>query len=215
MSRQLIQIGLLSLLLIFLPHATGAAVVDQLIVVINGEPYTLSNVSTYGKSKMSRNFPSGDLNKINQPDQEVLEGFITEKLLEAESREAGINITEDEINRYIEQVKKNNQLSDDDLKTALGREGQTLASYKVSVKAEMEKSEIIDRQVRRRVNITDEDVSAITSSIRRIIAPMNAPAFAISSCLCRKTRPRSRSKVSWRRPRRSISGSAPARTSPV
>ncbi|MGH7872119.1 MAG: peptidylprolyl isomerase [Candidatus Binatia bacterium] len=158
MSRQLIQIGLLSLLLIFPPQATGAAVVDQLIVVINGEPYTLSNVSTYGKSKMSRNFPSGDLNKINQPDQEVLEGFITEKLLEAESREAGINITEDEINRYIEQVKKNNQLSDDDLKTALGREGQTLASYKVSVKAEMEKSEIIDRQVRRRVNITDEDV---------------------------------------------------------
>ena len=158
MSRQAIQIGLLSLLLIFLPGTIGAAVVEQLIVVINGEPYTLSNVNTYAKSKLNRDFPSGDLTRINQPDQEVLEGFITEKLLEAEAREAGISITEDEINRYIEQVKKNNRLSDDDLKTALGREGQTLASYKVSVKAEMEKSEIIDRQVRRRVNITDEDV---------------------------------------------------------
>jgi len=158
MSRQAIQIGLLSLLLIFLPGTIRAAVVEQLIVVINGEPYTLSNVNTYAKSKLNRDFPSGDLNRINQPDQEVLEGFITEKLLEAEAREAGISITEDEINRYIEQVKKNNRLSDDDLKTALGREGQTLASYKVSVKAEMEKSEIIDRQVRRRVNITDEDV---------------------------------------------------------
>jgi hypothetical protein len=46
----------------------------------------------------------------------------------------------------------------DDLKTALSREGQTLATYRVSVKAEMEKAEIIDRQVRRKVSITDEDV---------------------------------------------------------
>jgi parvulin-like peptidyl-prolyl isomerase len=158
MSRQVIQIGLLSLLLIFLPGTIGAAVIDQLIVVVNGEPYTLSNINTYAKSKMNRDFPSGDLKKINPADQESLEGFITEKLLEAEAREAGISISEDDINRYIEQVKKNNRLSDDDLKTALSREGQTLASYKVSVKAEMEKSEIIDRQVRRRVNITDEDV---------------------------------------------------------
>lgn len=158
MSRRAFHIGLLLLLLICLPRTTGAAVVDQLIVVINGEPYTLSNVNSYAKSKMNREFPSGDLAKVNPTDREVLEGFITEKLLEAEAREAGIAITEDEINRYIEQVKKNNRLSDDDLKTALGREGQTLASYKVSVKAEMEKSEIIDRQVRRKVNITDEDV---------------------------------------------------------
>ncbi|HVO95630.1 MAG TPA: peptidylprolyl isomerase [Terriglobales bacterium] len=158
MSRQAIHIGLLLLLLIFLPQSLGAAVIDQLIVVINGEPYTLSNVNNFAKSKMKREFPSGDLNKVNPADQEVLEGFITEKLLEAEAREAGINITEEDVDRYIEQVKKNNRLSDEDLKTALSREGQTLASYKASVKAEMEKSEIIDRQVRRRVNITDADV---------------------------------------------------------
>jgi parvulin-like peptidyl-prolyl isomerase len=158
MLRQTIKRSILLLLLLIFPSVAGAAVIDQLIVVINGEPYTLSNVNAYAKSKMNRGFPSGDLQQINASDREVLEGFVTEKLLDAEAREAGIAITDDEVNRYIEQVKKNNRLSDDDLKTALSREGQTLASYKASVKAEMEKSEIIDRQVRRRVNITDEDV---------------------------------------------------------
>jgi peptidyl-prolyl cis-trans isomerase SurA len=150
-----------SLLLFFLlifPYGASAAVIEQLIAVVNGEPYTLSNLTAYAKSKMNRAFPSGDLNQINASDREVLEQFITDKLLEAEVREAGIVVSDEDVTRYIEQVKKNNRLSDEDLKLALSREGMTLAAYRASVKSEMEKSEIIDRQVRRKVNITDEDV---------------------------------------------------------
>ena len=156
---KLILIGRLLLCLVLVgPSIASAAVVEQLIVVINGEPYTLSSLNSYAKSKMGRSFPNGSLDQINATDREVLEQFITDKLLESEVREAGISITDADVNQYIDQVKKNNRLSDDDLKTALAREGQTVASYKVSVKTEMEKSEIIDRQVKRKVTITDEDV---------------------------------------------------------
>jgi peptidyl-prolyl cis-trans isomerase SurA len=156
-KRTLIGRLLLCLLLVS-PCIAGAAVVEQLIVVINGEPYTLSSLNTYAKIKLGRSFPSGSLDQINPSDREVLEQFITDRLLDSEVREAGISITDDDVNRYIDQVKKNNRLSDEDLKTALTREGQTLDSYKTSVKSEMEKSEIIDRQVKRKVTITDEDV---------------------------------------------------------
>ena len=158
MLRQVIKASLLLFLLLLLPVTAPAKVVEQLIAVVNGEPYTLSNLTDYAKGKMGRMFPSGDLNQINAEDREVLEQFITEKLLAAEVREAGITITDDDVNQYIEQVKKNNRLSDDDLKTALSREGQTLVSYRKSVKGELEKSEIINRQVRKKVNITDDDV---------------------------------------------------------
>ena len=154
-----ILIGRLLLCLVLVgPCIASAAVVEQLIVVINGEPYTLSSLNSYAKSKMGRSFPNGSLDQINATDREVLEQFITDKLLESEVREAGISITDADVNQYIDQVKKNNRLSDDDLKTSLAREGQTVDSYKVSVKTEMEKSEIIDRQVKRKVTITDEDV---------------------------------------------------------
>lgn len=158
MLRRALRDGLFFFLLLIFSHPVAAAVVEQLIAVINGEPYTLSNLSQYAKSKMNRDFPTGDLNQINASDREVLEQFVTDKLLEAEVREAGIGITDQEVDAYIEQVKKTNRLTDADLKTALTRDGMTLASYRASVKAEMEKSEIIDRQVRRKVNISDEDV---------------------------------------------------------
>jgi peptidyl-prolyl cis-trans isomerase SurA len=87
-----------------------------------------------------------------------LEQFITEKLLDAEARESGIRITDQEVTQYIDEIKKRNQLSDDDLKTALSREGQTIESYRASVKSELEKGEILARQVKSKVNITNDDV---------------------------------------------------------
>ena len=141
-----------------LPAMPMARVVDRLIAVIDGEPYTLRNVEQFAKSKLRIDFPSGDLNRINEQDGEVLEQFITEKLLEAEMRDAGIVITNDDVEQYIEEVKKNNRLSDGNFNAALSREGMTLDTYKTSVKAELGKNELIRRQVRSKISVTDADV---------------------------------------------------------
>jgi peptidyl-prolyl cis-trans isomerase SurA len=195
MMRRPILTILPALFLLVLPYRLSAAVVEQLIAVIDGEPYTLSSINSYAKTKLGRGFPAGDLNQINDNDRQVLEQFITDKLLEAEVREAGIVVSDAAVDRYIEQVKKNNRLSDEDLKTALSRENQTLAGYKASVKAEIEKSDLIDRQVRRKVTISDEDVERyykLNSSkyrsndrarIRHILLslPENAPADQVQN----------------------------------
>jgi peptidyl-prolyl cis-trans isomerase SurA len=158
MLRHVIKISVVLAALVVCAGSASAKVVEQLIAVIDGEPYTLSEIAAYAKNKMGRLFPSGDLNQINVSDREVLEQFLTEKLLEVETREQGIKITDEGIDEYIEQVKKANHLSEDDFKTILSREGQTLASYRAAVKTEMEKSELINRQVRKKINITDDDV---------------------------------------------------------
>lgn len=158
MLKQAAQKSLFTILLFLVPASLSAKVVEQLIAVVDGEPYTLTNLGRYAKSKMSREFPTGDLNQINASDRQVLEQFITDKLLELEIREAGIKVSDGDVEQYVEQIKAKNQLTDEDLKTALAREGQTLASYRVSVKGELEKSEIINRQVRAKVTITNEDI---------------------------------------------------------
>ena len=148
----------LLIVVVVLPATSVARVVDQLIVVIDDEPYTLRNVEQFAKSKLKVEFPTGDLNRINERDGDVLEQFITEKLLDAEIRGAGITVTNEDVEQYIEEVKKNNRLSDSDFESALAREGMTLDGYKQSVKSELEKAELARRQVRSRVSVTDADV---------------------------------------------------------
>ncbi|HEY7164883.1 MAG TPA: peptidylprolyl isomerase [Candidatus Binatia bacterium] len=145
-------------LVLSLPVLVHAKVIEQIIAIIDGEPYTLSNLETYAKARMNRSFPTGELAKINASDREVLEQFLTEKLVESEIREAGIKVADEDVDQYIQQVKKSNRLTDEELKTALSREGQTLESYRSSVRSELEKNELINRQVRKKVNITNEDV---------------------------------------------------------
>lgn len=145
------------LLVVSLPAMISAAVIEKLIVVIDGEPYTLTNVKVFAMTKGKVEFPTGDLNRINDTDRDILEQFVTEKLLETEIREAGIKVSDAEVDEYIDQIKARNKLSDEDLQTALSREGQTLASYRASVKRELEKNEMINRQVRAKVNISNED----------------------------------------------------------
>ena len=143
---------------IALPLTAEPRIVDQLIAVIDGEPYTLRNVEQFAKGKLNRTFPSGDLNAINESDGEVLEQFITERLLEAEVRDAGIKVTDEDVEHYVGEVKKNNRLSETDFKLALAREGMTLEGYKASVKSELEKTELVRRQVRSKISVTDADV---------------------------------------------------------
>ena len=160
MLRQTIYCGLILVgsLLLLHPAPLMAKVVEQVIAVIDGEPYTLSNFREYAKTKMGREFPTGDLNNIGKEDQEVLEMFITEKLLAAEVKLVGIRVSEEEIDRYIGQIKERNRLNDEELDAVLSREGLTMEKYRASTRAEIEKNEVIRRQVRKKVNITSEDV---------------------------------------------------------
>src|SRR5262249_3930915 len=135
-----------------------AGVVEQVLVVIDGEPYTLSDFKTYAKRQMNLEFPVGDLNDLGKEDQAVVEQFITDRMLAAEVKQAGIKVVEEDIDNYINEVKEKNRIDEPQLKKALASEGVTWEKYRASIRAEIEKSEIIDAQVRKRVNITADDV---------------------------------------------------------
>jgi len=158
MLRKLAYLPWLAAPLFLFSALAQAAVVEQVIVAINAEPYTLSDVKDYARTKMARPFPQGDLDPIGRDDIEVLEQFITERLLEAEIKRLDIKVSDQDIDRYIDQIKQRNRLTDEQLRAALSRDGMSLEKYRDSVRAEIEKSEIINRQVRKRVNIMPEDI---------------------------------------------------------
>lgn len=160
MLRQRTYCGLMlvAALLSLYPFPLLAKVVEQVVAVIDGEPYTLTSFKEYARTKMGRDFPTGDLNRIEKQDKEVLEQFITEKLLAAEVHLAGVKVNDEDIDRYIGQIKQRNHIGNEELAEALKREGTTMEQYRASIRAEIEKNEIINSQVRKKVNITSEDV---------------------------------------------------------
>jgi peptidyl-prolyl cis-trans isomerase SurA len=154
-SATLKLLGLLAILASASP--LGARLVERIVVVIDNEPHTLSEVKAYAQ-KIGRVFPEGDLERLTAEDKAILELFITEKLVAAEIKRIGLRISPAEVDRAIEEVKRRNQLSDEELLEALRREGMSMERYRETIRAEIEKGELVNSQVRQRVNITQEDV---------------------------------------------------------
>jgi peptidyl-prolyl cis-trans isomerase SurA len=153
------SVFLIVVILSFLSSKPAAGrVIEQVIVVVNGEPYTTTNLKTFAQTKMGREFPKGDLNRVDKEDKEVLELFITERLIAAEAQRLGIKVSEQDVEQYIEQLKSRNKLSDAELAEALRREGVTVEQYRSTVRSEIEKNELINSQVRQKVNVTEEDI---------------------------------------------------------
>ncbi|MCH7912517.1 MAG: peptidylprolyl isomerase, partial [Deltaproteobacteria bacterium] len=148
----------ISLYLSMSPRLLLATVIEQIVVVVDGDPYTMTDLKDYVRTKSRRDFSTEELTQVSTKSKAVLEQFITEKLIAAEVDRLGIKVSEENINEYIEKVKRRTRISDAQLRAALRRDGVKMEQYRASIRAEIEKGELINRQVEKKVNIIPEDV---------------------------------------------------------
>ena len=137
-----------------------AMLVEQVIVVVDGDPYTLSDLDQYAKTKTGAKLPTHEFTKVSQDAKSlvILEQFITDKLIAAEVKRLGIIVGDEQIDRFIEMIKERNQLTDAQLTMVLHRDGMDMERYRKSVRAEMERERLISQQVKAKVSVTPEDI---------------------------------------------------------
>jgi parvulin-like peptidyl-prolyl isomerase len=70
----------------------------------------------------------------------------------------GIKAKDDDIDSYIERIKTQGNLSDEQFKTALAAQGMTIEAYRKQVANEIERALLVNREIGSRVNVTPEDV---------------------------------------------------------
>lgn len=126
----------------------GAEVVDRIVATIDGEPVTAHELRRYGK----------DRNTGTMSESQVLDALITDKLLEKEIKAQGIAARDDEIDRYLNEIQTRNGMDRERFAKALDAQGITLETYRARVKAEIEKVQLVNREIRQRVNVSPEEI---------------------------------------------------------
>jgi len=128
--------------------AARAEIADRIVATIDGEPITAHEVRQYEKEKRLD----------GTPEPQVLDALITDKLLEKEIKAQGITARDDEIDRYVQEIQARNGMDDEQFKKALASQGMTFEAYRAKVKTEIEKAQLVNREIRQRVNISPEEV---------------------------------------------------------
>ncbi len=133
--------------------AGRAEVINRIVASVDGEPITLYELQQY-EAKQRVLLP----NAAQTTKNDMLQALITEKLLAREIAARGVHVRDDEVDRYIDHIKETNRVDDAQLKEALKQQGMDYEKYRAQVRTEIEKVQLLNREIRGKVTVSPEDV---------------------------------------------------------
>jgi peptidyl-prolyl cis-trans isomerase SurA len=137
-------------------------IVDRIIAVVDNQIVLQSEVdAAFAALTQARPIPEG-VDRVAAETQrraEILDTLIAEKLLEGEVKKLRIDVTAAEVDRVVAQTMRENNLTEEQFKMALDRQGMSLADLKDQFKKQLTKMKIVQLKVKSRVDVTDADVT--------------------------------------------------------
>jgi len=149
-----------SILALLLPLNLRGEVVDRIVALVNSEIITLSELEQMGKpfyDQVRQTSTAGERGeKMKKARLEVLDRLIESRLLEEEMKKRKIEVPERDVDATIQDVLKSSNLTENDMKKALAREGMTLSTYRQKVRDELGKMRLVSREIKSKIVIEDE-----------------------------------------------------------
>ncbi|HIC90814.1 MAG TPA: hypothetical protein EYP21_01870 [Syntrophaceae bacterium] len=142
-----------------IPWYLRAEILDRIVAIVNDDVITLSEVNAAGRpilQQIKTDSSDGQLPKDIQ--REILEELINKKLADQEVARLNIFVTEEEIDRAIEEIKKDNRLTDDDFMANLAHQGLTMEAFREQVKEQIQRLKLIEQEVKAKITITDREL---------------------------------------------------------
>jgi peptidyl-prolyl cis-trans isomerase SurA len=92
--------------------------------------------------------------------REVLDKLIDDELILQQAADLKLSISPEQVDQSIEEIKRQNNITDEQLREALRGQGMTMASYRADLKKQLLRYRVLNISVGSRVTITDEEVKA-------------------------------------------------------
>ncbi len=148
--------------LLFLQAVPAAAeVVDKVVAAVNSDVITLSELNAELDSRYG-SLPGGtdseSLARIDEIRAETLESIIDRRLIEQKAAEAGLSVSDLEVDRAFERQIDHSGLTREQFFEKMKQTGASEAFVRSNLKAGILQSKLIGRDVRPRIVITEEMV---------------------------------------------------------
>lgn len=92
--------------------------------------------------------------------REVLDHLIDDELISEQATELRLSITPDQVDASIAEIKRQNNIDDEQLKQALRGQGMTMAGYRSDLRKQLLRFRVLNIAVGSKINVSDDDVRA-------------------------------------------------------
>jgi parvulin-like peptidyl-prolyl isomerase len=147
--------------LLFGTISSSEAVVDRVVAVVNQEIITFSEIEKWASPYREQIITEDRLERREQLQEvyrKVLERLIEDKLIDQEVKKNGIKISSKEIEAILEEVKRRNTATQEELEKALAVEGLTLEAYKRQIEKGLQRKKLINWSVKVETKIGEKEL---------------------------------------------------------
>jgi peptidyl-prolyl cis-trans isomerase SurA len=150
-------------------HCFAVEIVDRVVAIVNNDVVSLyelnQSVRPFIEQIQSSQYPEDVERQLKfEVRQRVLQQLIDQKLADQELARLQITVSENEVDLAIERMKEANFLTDETLRAGLQRQGLTYEEYREQIKKQLLRAKLVNREIRSKIVITEEDIKDYYSS---------------------------------------------------
>ena len=156
---------LLFAVLIFFAVAARAELIDRIVAVVNDDIITISDMDKY----MDHLRSGGLTDDLLIPDEttkqallkdrdQLLQKMIDEKVIDSQVKKENLSVPIERVEQEIRTIAKRNNVSRDELKSALKERGIEFSVYQDFIKTGLERQSLVEKAITSRIKISEDDV---------------------------------------------------------
>lgn len=160
----------LSLLLILIGFNTSAFAaeiekIDRIVAVVNQTVITEQELEGRIKTVTAQMAKQGnELPPENVLRKQILERLISDALQLEFAAQTGVRIDDNQLDRTVERLAEQNQLSVSDFASALEADGVSMRKFRADIRSEITIARLRDREIESRVTITESEIDNLLTS---------------------------------------------------
>ncbi|GMV21010.1 MAG: hypothetical protein AMXMBFR57_09590 [Acidimicrobiia bacterium] len=150
------------------PRSSRPVVLQRVLVKVNGAVFTKTELEELQiEALQARNQKT--LSQLDLQNDESLRGIlieVTPQILDTavdqliiiqRARDLGYKMSDEQFNSYVENIKKENQLTDEQLKVAMGQQGLTMETLRAQIERTFLVQAIQQNEIMRNMTLTEEE----------------------------------------------------------
>src|SRR4051812_41966920 len=150
------------LVIALIPFAVSAEIKERIAAVVNGHPITLSEV----EERVAPELAKAPAAQRPQLLKQGLGQLIDEQLVAGEASALGIEIGDDELQKLLEQLAKENHMDMPQFREALAQQGLSIDSVRDSLKRQQLMMRLLQYKVKPR-RVSDEEVQSAYANMNK------------------------------------------------
>ena len=138
-----------------------ARTIDRVVAVVNDEIILDSELEEFAapllKAPLDLDTPDG-ASAFDALKKKSLDRLIDTRLIGQQAKELNLKVSTEEVDRAVDEIKKQNKIEDADFEEALKSQGFTLEGYRKNLSRQLLDMKVVNTAVRGRVLVSDDEI---------------------------------------------------------